>query len=148
MRARLTLFMLLAIAAAVPLAASAQKSAAVGNAAELRALLDAALYPTQMMSHCYRDVDQNRDFQTAGIDWFVRNGEMLEALKMLAVEAGISSSERIEAEQRSSAAIVIEVAAQPDAPAYCRTVAKSIDYGKYDLVSIPDDLKPLLKQFF
>jgi hypothetical protein len=138
----------LLMAFAAPVAAVGQEPSRPAIADELRGLLDAALYPIQIMSFCYRAVDQNRDFQTAGIDWFVRNGPTLDALKTLAADAGIPDAERIEAELRSTEAIAAEIAGQPDGAAYCRAVAKSTDYGKFDLINIPDDLKPLLKRFF
>jgi hypothetical protein len=48
----------------------------------------AALYPEQLVSYRYRVVDQNRDFPQTGVDWYVRNEDLVDLVDALAPAIG------------------------------------------------------------
>jgi hypothetical protein len=139
-----------AVAAAVcivmPIAASAQAPAAP-DPADLLTVLNAALYPVEVMAYCYGKVAPDPAYQAAGGGWVTRNGELFGKVEALATAAKVSNDARVQADRQTLADIEKVVASQPDAAAYCTLIAGIVNAGQFDL-TIRADLQPALKRIF
>lgn len=125
----------------LPVPTSAQQ------ADDLAFVLTRALYPVQLMAWCWREVDKAPEIAAAADGWTERNGDMLENLETMGTAAGVTAEVRNAADVETLATIEATVAGQYDAAAYCRTMARLIDEGRFDLDRRADLEEPLKRIF-
>jgi hypothetical protein len=94
--------------------AQAQQRGAPPDPADLLMVLNAALYPVEVMAYCYRVVAPDPAFQAAGNGWVMRNGDLLGRLQALATTAGISNDQRLVSDRQTLADIEKLVGRQTD----------------------------------
>jgi hypothetical protein len=136
-----------AAAVCVASLAAAQPARLPPDPADLLAVLDAALYPVQVMAYCYREVGQDPAYQDAGSAWVARNGDLLARVQALAKSAGVSDATRAAADRQTLADIERLIGSQGDPGAYCRLIAGIVNAGQFDL-TIRDDLQAPMKRIF
>jgi len=112
----------------------------------LRVLVQAP-WPLQILAYCYSEVVRDPAFQETGRQWNARNGALYANIETLAEAADIPPEVRREADAASLAAIEDTVARQGDKPGYCRTIARVVDSGAYD-IDQRKDLEEALKRIF
>ena len=114
---------------------------------DLTTVLGDVLYPIQLMSYCWSEVEQDQAFLDAGRTWNMRNWELLANIEALGRAAGVSDASRRESDESSLVAITATVSGQRDRAAYCRTLARIVDEGYFD-IDQREDLRLPLKRIF
>ena len=114
---------------------------------DLTRVLGGALYPVQLMAYCWREVAQDQAFLDAGRGWNARNWELLANIEALGREAGVSDAARRQIDQTTLAAIAEAVSGRYDRTAYCRTLARVVEEGFFD-IDRREDLRAPLKRIF
>jgi hypothetical protein len=125
-------------------AADAQQGPAPDQG-DLLMVLNAALYPVEIMAYCYGAVGPEADYQAAGTGWVMRNGDLLARIEALAEVAGVPDEPRVAADKQTLADIEKLVASQADPAAYCELIGGVVNAGQFDL-TIRADLQPALKR--
>ncbi len=109
--------------------------------------VSAAPWPLEILAYCYDTVAKDADVREAGRQWNERNGKLLANIEARAKAAALADDVRRKADEASLAAIRDTVDGQGDKAAYCRTIARVVDSGAYD-IDQRADLKDALRRIF
>ncbi len=111
----------------------------------LRVLSDGP-WPLEILAFCYSTIDKDPAFQDVGRRWRARNDGLLATVAGKAGDV-VTPEVRRAADEASLAGIRRLAGQQYDKPAWCRTIARVIDGGAYD-VDRRSDLEGPLKRIF
>ena len=142
-----TLRCLMAAAAILTAGSAGARAQSPASPEDFLRVLAQAPWPLEILAYCYSTVERDPALQETGRQWRGRNGALLANIEKRADTAAIPPEVRQRADEASLAAIRDTLARQGDRPGYCRTIARVVDSGAYD-IDQRKDLQAALKRIF